>query len=102
MRKIFKTFVFTLMFAMASLGFNIAHAEDVWVYGNSEYSVYAITETYNRLPSPANFKINAKVVYKNGEYTTNSYLFSREGYGGKGAISTWYCIVNDSDRYLLV
>ncbi len=85
---------------IAVVGFipNIAHAQDVWVYGNNNFNVYVMNETYERFPSPANFAVKAKIVYPNGNWSANYYVFSREGTRFE---YTWYCIVNNSDKYRL-
>lgn len=90
--------ILTVFMAVQSFGQKAVNAQDVWVYQNTNYTVYAMTETYERLPSPSNYSIKAKLVYPSGDYVINKYAFIREGMGRS---YTWYCKVNDGATYRL-
>ena len=103
MRRITRLFlasflVVTFAILGATLSPSISSAEDVWVYGNSDYNVYAVTESYSGVWDAANFSINAKIVYPSGKIVSNKYSFIREG--GRFEY-VWYCVVNDRDSYKL-
>lgn len=95
--KMFLVLAFVALFFPVIASKNV-YAQDVWVSGESNYNVYAMTETYERY-GMANFSIFAKLVYPNGTYATNKYEFTREQQGRFNV--TWCCKVNDNSIYTL-
>jgi len=98
LKKIIFPFVLSIML-LQLVTLKDVHAQDAWVCDTSTYSIYAMTETYQRFDA-ANFSIRAKIVYPNGAYVINKYAFIREQRGGRFNV-TWYCTVNDNDNYVL-